>query len=110
MDDVEFAMKFQQLTGPVTAKGIEDTAFYNYNRLLSLNFTSDSHVPNPNATIDIGGVLGRVPPFTFNAAGLQSATFTVHRQTAGQGTTVPLVVTDGCGQWPTVVGGGPNAF
>ena len=37
MDDVEFVMKFQQLTGPVTAKGIEDTAFYNYNRLLSLN-------------------------------------------------------------------------
>jgi len=33
----EFVMKFQQLTGPVTAKGVEDTAFYNYNRLVSLN-------------------------------------------------------------------------
>jgi (1->4)-alpha-D-glucan 1-alpha-D-glucosylmutase len=33
----EFVMKFQQLTGPVMAKGVEDTAFYNYNRLLSLN-------------------------------------------------------------------------
>ena len=32
-----FAMKFQQLTGPVTAKGAEDTAFYRYARLLSLN-------------------------------------------------------------------------
>ena len=30
-------MKFQQATSPVTAKGIEDTAFYRYNRLLSLN-------------------------------------------------------------------------
>src|SRR5215213_5996461 len=30
-------MKFQQLTGPVMAKGVEDTAFYQYNRLLSLN-------------------------------------------------------------------------
>jgi len=30
-------LKLQQLTGPVTAKGIEDTAFYNYNRLVSLN-------------------------------------------------------------------------
>ena len=30
-------MKFQQITGPVTAKGIEDTAFYIYNRLVSLN-------------------------------------------------------------------------
>jgi (1->4)-alpha-D-glucan 1-alpha-D-glucosylmutase len=30
-------MKFQQLTGPAAAKGIEDTAFYNFNRLISLN-------------------------------------------------------------------------
>ncbi len=32
-----FAMKFQQFTGPVMAKGVEDTAFYRYNRLVSLN-------------------------------------------------------------------------
>jgi (1->4)-alpha-D-glucan 1-alpha-D-glucosylmutase len=32
-----FAGKFQQLTAPATAKGIEDTAFYIYNRLISLN-------------------------------------------------------------------------
>ena len=32
-----FAMRFQQTTGPITAKGIEDTAFYVYNRLVSLN-------------------------------------------------------------------------
>jgi (1->4)-alpha-D-glucan 1-alpha-D-glucosylmutase len=32
-----FAGKFQQLTAPVTAKGVEDTAFYTFNRLLSLN-------------------------------------------------------------------------
>lgn len=31
------AGKFQQLTAPVTAKGIEDTTFWVYNRLLSLN-------------------------------------------------------------------------
>src|SRR5262249_49704465 len=29
--------KLQQVTGPVTAKAIEDTAFYLYNRLVSLN-------------------------------------------------------------------------
>ncbi|MGH6990412.1 MAG: malto-oligosyltrehalose synthase, partial [Stellaceae bacterium] len=34
---INFAMKFQQLTGPVTAKAVEDTAFYRYTRLLSLN-------------------------------------------------------------------------
>ncbi|MEY2430144.1 MAG: 4-alpha-glucanotransferase [Verrucomicrobiota bacterium] len=33
----EFVMKFQQLTGPVTAKSVEDTAFYTFNRLVSLN-------------------------------------------------------------------------
>jgi (1->4)-alpha-D-glucan 1-alpha-D-glucosylmutase len=32
-----FAMKFQQYTGPVHAKGVEDTAFYRYNVLASLN-------------------------------------------------------------------------
>jgi len=32
-----FAMRFQQITGPVTAKGVEDTAHYRYNRLVSLN-------------------------------------------------------------------------
>jgi (1->4)-alpha-D-glucan 1-alpha-D-glucosylmutase len=32
-----FAMKFQQFTSPVMAKGLEDTAFYRFNRLVSLN-------------------------------------------------------------------------
>lgn len=32
-----FVMKFQQTTGPIAAKGVEDTAFYVYNRLVSLN-------------------------------------------------------------------------
>ena len=34
---LRFVMKFQQTTSPVTAKGIEDTAFYRYYRLVSLN-------------------------------------------------------------------------
>ena len=33
----EFAVRLQQLTAPVTAKGVEDTAFYRYHRLISLN-------------------------------------------------------------------------
>ncbi|HUJ14784.1 MAG TPA: malto-oligosyltrehalose synthase [Thermoanaerobaculia bacterium] len=32
-----FVMRWQQFTGRVMAKGVEDTAFYSYNRLLSLN-------------------------------------------------------------------------
>jgi len=34
---IHFIMKFQQLTGPLMAKGFEDTALYIYNRLVSLN-------------------------------------------------------------------------
>jgi (1->4)-alpha-D-glucan 1-alpha-D-glucosylmutase len=33
----ELVTRFQQTTGPVMAKGVEDTAFYRYNRLLALN-------------------------------------------------------------------------
>jgi len=36
-EQIKFVMKFQQTTSPVTAKGVEDTAFYRYNRLVSLN-------------------------------------------------------------------------
>ncbi|MEO7931944.1 MAG: malto-oligosyltrehalose synthase [Chthoniobacterales bacterium] len=32
-----FVLKFQQCTGPVMAKGVEDTAFYVYNRFIALN-------------------------------------------------------------------------
>ena len=32
-----FVLKFQQSTGPIMAKGLEDTAFYIYNRLIALN-------------------------------------------------------------------------
>jgi (1->4)-alpha-D-glucan 1-alpha-D-glucosylmutase len=34
---LNFVMKFQQVTGPVMAKSLEDTAFYVFNRLVSLN-------------------------------------------------------------------------
>jgi len=33
----ELAMRFQQLTGSAMAKGVEDTAFYRYHRLIALN-------------------------------------------------------------------------
>ncbi|MBI4286776.1 MAG: malto-oligosyltrehalose synthase [Chloroflexi bacterium] len=42
----QFVMRFQQVTGPVMAKGMEDTAFYIYNPLTSLN--------------DVGGNPGRM--------------------------------------------------
>ncbi len=36
-EHLEFVMKFQQLTSQIMAKGMEDTAFYRYYPLLSLN-------------------------------------------------------------------------
>ena len=43
---LSFSMHFQQYTGPVQAKGVEDTAFYRYNVLVSLN--------------EVGGEPGRI--------------------------------------------------
>ncbi len=34
---IELAMRFQQITGPVMAKSVEDTAFYTYARFVALN-------------------------------------------------------------------------
>jgi (1->4)-alpha-D-glucan 1-alpha-D-glucosylmutase len=34
---LDFTQRFQQTTGPVMAKALEDTAFYRYNRLIALN-------------------------------------------------------------------------
>lgn len=36
-EHAHFVLKFQQTTGPIMAKGLEDTAFYIYNRLAALN-------------------------------------------------------------------------
>jgi (1->4)-alpha-D-glucan 1-alpha-D-glucosylmutase len=45
----EIAFSFQQLTGPVTAKGLEDTAFYRYYPLASLNEVGSGPSPVGNA-------------------------------------------------------------
>lgn len=36
-EGAEFVARFQQLTGPLAAKGVEDTLFYCYNRFIALN-------------------------------------------------------------------------
>jgi hypothetical protein len=77
------------------------------NTLVSLAFgTLD------NAVVDIVGGQSNV---TSNqtitlGSGVTSQQFFVRRTTAGVASTVPLVVTDLCGGWPTFVGGGPSAF
>jgi hypothetical protein len=42
--------------------------------------------------------------------GTTTITFTVRRVSAGAAATVALTVVDNCGRWPTLVGGGVNAF
>jgi (1->4)-alpha-D-glucan 1-alpha-D-glucosylmutase len=57
----EFVTRFQQTTGPVMAKGVEDTAFYRYYRLTALN--------------EVGGDPGRfsLPVEEFHRANLERA-------------------------------------
>ena len=47
----EFLLRFQQFTAPVMAKGIEDTTFYCYNRMVGLNEVGASPERN-GATLD----------------------------------------------------------
>ncbi len=43
-------------------------------------------------------------------AGATDVLFIVGRVTGGQATTVAFAAIDGCGEWPSLVGGGPNGF
>lgn len=63
---LDFVMRFQQLTAPVMAKAVEDTAFYIYNRLVSLN--------------EVGGSPERfgTPIETFHGQNLERAKFWPH--------------------------------
>jgi (1->4)-alpha-D-glucan 1-alpha-D-glucosylmutase len=47
---IRLAMRIQQYSGPVMAKGLEDTAFYQYNRLLALNEVG-GHPAEPHVTV-----------------------------------------------------------
>lgn len=60
-DCVEFRTRFQQLTGPIMAKAVEDTLFYRENALIALN--------------EVGGDLDRPAdgPAAFHAAMLERA-------------------------------------
>jgi (1->4)-alpha-D-glucan 1-alpha-D-glucosylmutase len=63
---LDFVLKFQQVTGPVMAKGVEDTTFYIYNRLLSLN--------------EVGGSPDRfgTPMETFHGQNIERSKFWPH--------------------------------
>ncbi len=64
-----------------------------------------------NAQVDVDGQV-HTPPFNLDLpAGTGAKSFAVVQVTAGQAATLTrLVVVDGCGDWPTLVGGGANAY
>jgi hypothetical protein len=75
------------------------------NPLTGLRFTA---VTNAIVYIDL---FAQAVPFTAPLPpDATQATFLVARQTAGQASTVGFTITDSCGGWPSVVGGGPGAF
>ena len=57
---LDFVMRWQQFTGPVMAKGLEDTATYRYNALLSMNEVGGDPL-REQPPFDLGGV-PRVQP------------------------------------------------
>jgi uncharacterized protein YkwD len=64
-----------------------------------------------NGTVDVTGYGRAASDSTVRmASGAQQVTMVVRRATPGAATTVPLVLTDGCGEWRTFVGGGANGF
>jgi hypothetical protein len=81
--------------------------------LQSLQFGSPGGNPSvpANALIDVGTVVGGTGGFTVALpGGSTQVAFVIRRAIQGVATTVPLLVTDSCGTWSTIVGGGPTAF
>ncbi len=63
-----------------------------------------------NATIDVAGQTIAGNTRVALPAGSRQAGFSVQQTRPGEAVTVPVVVEDDCGDWPTFVGGGRAAF
>ncbi len=49
---LNFVMRWQQFTGPIVAKGFEDTSLYVYNPLISLNEVGGNPLPSKAASLE----------------------------------------------------------
>ena len=64
-----------------------------------------------NALIEVGGQPARSGDFTYTPpTPTAQIGLTIRRVAASVAATVPLVIVDAAGEWPTFVGGGPGAF
>ena len=87
---LRFVERFQQLSGPATAKGVEDTAFYAYAPLLSRNEVGGGpeaaarRAPRP--TFHAANALPR-RPLAGRAAGRDDPRHQAHAPTSGRGST-----------------------
>ena len=91
-----FVMRSQQFTGPLAAKGVEDTAFYNYNRLVALNEVGNSpevfHLRRPHFH-DLMQHRSRTFPHSINATA-------THDTKRGEGSRMRLqVLSEIPGEW-----------
>ena len=67
-EQLHFVMRWQQFSGPIMAKGMEDTALYIYNPLISLNEVGTSFRPvSAEAFHQFNQARQRSCPFTMNA-------------------------------------------
>ncbi|MGA2404752.1 MAG: malto-oligosyltrehalose synthase, partial [Syntrophobacteraceae bacterium] len=65
---LNFVMRWQQFSGPIMAKGLEDTALYVYNPLISINEVGTSFQPaSLEAFHQFNRARQRYWPFTMNA-------------------------------------------
>ncbi len=82
------------------------------NAIQSIQFQAlDNATVQVPAQPGVGTAVTVTSPTTVTLAPASSpVTLFVSRVTSGQASTVRVVVTDGCGGWPTFFGGGPSAF
>jgi len=66
--------------------------------------------PTSNAIVSVNGQSGQTGSFTYQPSTATSQASFVVRRASGGPATVPIVVVDDCGEWPTFVGGGASAF
>lgn len=98
--ETEFLLRFQQFTSPVMAKGVEDTTFYCYNRMLALNEVGGAPDRNGVGIAEFHEYMSKLQathPYTMN-------TLATHDTKRGDDVRARLaVITEDTRRWKTVV-------